>query len=163
MKDKLFSYEIRWAKKRDWEPAMDMIWRTFLRFEAKDYTEEGIQNFREFIEDGELYQRFKRGEYQVMVVLDEGRIIGAGSLRNTNHLSLLFVDEKYHRQGIGKRIIDTLCCYLYDEVGEHSMTVMAAPYAVGFYEKMGFRIVVEEREIAGIFVTSMEKCFHNNS
>ena len=39
------TYEIRWAEDKDWIPAMHMIWKTFLKFEAVDYTEEGIRNF----------------------------------------------------------------------------------------------------------------------
>ena len=44
-----FPYEIRWARVEEWEPAIKMVWRTFLRFEASDYTEEGIQNFMDFL------------------------------------------------------------------------------------------------------------------
>lgn len=28
------TYEIRWAEDKDWIPAMHMIWKTFLKFEA---------------------------------------------------------------------------------------------------------------------------------
>ena len=45
------TYEIRWAADKDWIPAMHMIWKTFLKFEAVDYTEEGIRNFYDFITD----------------------------------------------------------------------------------------------------------------
>ena len=45
------TYEIRWAEDKDWIPAMHMIWKTFLKFEAVDYTEEGIRNFYDFITD----------------------------------------------------------------------------------------------------------------
>ena len=49
------TYEIRWAEDKDWIPAMHMIWKTFLKFEAVDYTEEGIRNFYDFITDEHLY------------------------------------------------------------------------------------------------------------
>ena len=32
-------YTIRWAKPEDWPETMQMVWRTFMRFEAADYTE----------------------------------------------------------------------------------------------------------------------------
>ena len=35
-------YTIRWAKPEDWPETMQMVWRTFMRFEAADYTEEGV-------------------------------------------------------------------------------------------------------------------------
>lgn len=154
-----FPYDIRWARAEEWEPAMKMIWRTFLKFEASDYSEEGIQNFLDFITDEKLYHAFLRGEYQMMVALDRDRIVGAASVRNRNHLSLLFVDEAYHRQGIGRELLDSFCRYLKNEEGEQYMSLNAAPYAVEFYRRIGFRQVCPEEVVGGIRVTSMEKYF----
>ena len=99
------------------------------------------------------------GTYQLLVALDGEQIIGAGSVRNGNHLSLLFVDEAYHHRGIGREILTQLCEYLKSEEGETSMTVKAAPYAVGFYKKLGFQVMRPEEDYAGIRATSMEKFF----
>ena len=52
------SYEIRWARDSEWSTTMKMIWRTFLKFEGQDYTQEGIRNFFEFITDDDLYISF---------------------------------------------------------------------------------------------------------
>lgn len=151
------SYEIRWARESEWAPAMNMIWRTFLEYDGKDYTQEGIKNFFDFITDSDLYTAFLRGEYQMMVALAQGRIIGVGSLRNKNHLSLLFVDGAYHHMGVGSAILIRLCDYLEREMGEQYMSLKAAPYAVDFYRKLGFRVVQPEEEHSGIRVTSMIK------
>ncbi len=151
-------YEVRWARKEEWSPAIKMIWRTFMKFEGKDYTEEGIKRFFEFIMDEELYLLFLKGEYRLMVALDSGHVIGAGSVRDKNRLSLLFVDEAYHRRGVGSAILKKLCEYL-SEVGERYMSLHAAPYAVNFYRKQGFRAVRPEMEFCGIRVTPMEKVF----
>lgn len=153
------AFEVRWARQEEWASAMQMIWRTFLQFEGKDYTEEGVKNFFDFITDDNLYVAFLRGEYQMMVALDGERIIGAGSVRNRNHLSLLFVDENYHRMGVGRRLMDSLCTYLKEEAGERYISLQAAPYAVNFYKKLGFHMVSPEEEISGIRVTAMEKIF----
>ena len=154
-----FPYRIRWARAEEWEPAMKMIWRTFLQFEASDYSEEGIRNFLDFITDERLFHSFLRGDYQMMVAEDGERLIGAASVRNRNHLSLLFVDEPYHRRGVGRHLMDRFCAYLKTEAGEHYMSLQAAPYAVGFYLRIGFRAVSPEEEIGGIRVTAMEKYF----
>lgn len=84
----------------------------FLKYEAVDYTEEGIRNFHEFITDEHLYKSFRQGRYQMMVALDGARIIGAASVRNYNHLSLLFVDEEYHHRGVGRSLMGRMCEYL---------------------------------------------------
>lgn len=159
MKRREIPYEIRWARPEEWAPAMKMIWKTFMKFEGEDYTEEGIRNFFEFITDDDLYRAFLKGNYQMMVALDEGRVVGAGSIRNCNHLSLLFVDEEYHHQGIGASLLWNLCEYLEKEAGERYMSLKAAPYAVNFYRKLGFRPVAPEEEYSGIRVTPMEKIF----
>lgn len=159
MKDEMFPFEIRWAKAEEWAPAMKMIWKTFMKFEGDVYTEEGIRNFFEFISDDALYKAFLRGNYQMMVAVDNGRIVGAGSVRNRNHLSLLFVDEEYHHKGIGAALMSQLCEYLKEEEGERYMSLKASPYAVGFYRKIGFREVAPEEEYSGIRVTPMEKVF----
>lgn len=137
---------------------MKMVWETFLRFEGNDYTEEGIQSFRNFITDEGLYESFLRGKYQVMVALDGDRVIGMASVRNRNHLSLLFVDEAYHRKGVGGMLIKKMCAYL-QEQGERYMSVKASPYAIRFYKKQGFRVVRPEEKYSGIRVTPMEKFF----
>lgn len=150
-------YRIRWAARDEWEPAMNMIWRTFLRYEARDFTEEGIAHFLDFITDRDLYASFLRGEYRLMVALDQGRVIGAGSIRNRNVLSLLFVEETYQRSGVGSALLGRLCEYLRTEEGERVMSLQAAPYAVGFYRKQGFVAVGPEMQFSGIRVTLMEK------
>lgn len=153
------SYEIRWAHENEWTPAMKMIWRTFLEYDGKDYTQEGIRSFFEFITDDDLYVSFLKGKYQMMVALADGEVIGAGSIRSRNHLSLLFVDGAYHRRGIGSAIMAKLFDYLEREAGERYMSLKAAPYAVEFYRKLGFTTVRPEEEYSGIRVTSMVKVF----
>lgn len=152
-------FEIRWAHKNEWSPAMKMIWRTFLKYEGNDYSREGIKSFFDFITDDDLYASFLRGEYQMMVALVDGEVIGAGSLRSGNYLSLLFVDERFHHMGVGSAILGKLCDYLKTEAGERGMFLQASPYAVNFYRKQGFRQVKPEMEYSGIRVTAMEKLF----
>ncbi len=152
-------YEVRWARETEWTPAMQMIWRTFLRFDAKDYKKEGIRNFFNLITDDNLHAAFLRGDYRMMVAVEEGQVIGAGTLRNGNHLSLLFVEESHHRQGVGRAIMEGLSTYLKEEAGECYMSLLAAPCAVGFYRRLGFCEVRSEEEISGIRVTAMEKVF----
>lgn len=95
----------------------------------------------------------------MMVALDGETVIGAGSIRSRNHLSLLFVEEAYHRRGVGSAILMKLCDYLEKEAGERFMSLKAAPYAVDFYRKLGFMVIRPEEEYSGIRVTSMEKLF----
>ena len=46
--------EIKKIDKIQCTDAIDLIWSTFLQFEAPDYSEEGIQSFKAFIDDKEI-------------------------------------------------------------------------------------------------------------
>lgn len=155
------SYEIRSAYRGEWQDAMALAWKTFLRFEADVYSEEGVRNFRNFITDSTLYRMFVMGSYQLFVAVDHNRenrdkIVGMISLRGLTHISLLFVDEAYHRQGIGSALIRHLADYLMTEAGADRVTVNASPYGVGFYHKVGFTDLGPEEVKDGIIYTPME-------
>ncbi|MBD5526379.1 MAG: GNAT family N-acetyltransferase [Lachnospiraceae bacterium] len=135
---------------------MALAWKTFLRFEADVYSPEGVKNFENFITDSTLYRMFVMGAYQMFVAVDHGRLVGMITLRDTTHISLLFVDEAYHRQGIGRGLIGYLSDYLRTEVGAERVTVNSSPYGVGFYHKMGFRDIRPEETKDGIIYTPME-------
>lgn len=151
------SYEIRWATPEDWEKVVDMVWKTFMEFEAPDYSEEGILNFKNFLTDGVIYRMFLDGNYPMLVAVTDGRIVGVISVRNRNRISLLFVDAAYHKHGIGSALVARMNQYLKEEKKELYVKVMAAPYAVDFYRTIGFRDYAPEEQFAGIRVTTMEK------
>lgn len=153
------SYQIRSAYRDEWEDAMALAWRTFLRFEAGVYSAEGVQNFENFITDTTLYRMFVMGAYQMFVALDRDKIIGMVTLRDSTHISLLFVDEKYHRQGIGRALLGCLMDYMAKEMGIHKVTVNASPYGVGFYHRLGFQDLRPEEQRDGIIYTPMELKF----
>ena len=91
-------YEIRFAGREEWEEAMGLAWKTFLEFEADDYSLEGIRSFEDFITDSGLKRMFDMGTYQMISAYDRKKMIGMITLRNEMHISLLFVDRNYHRQ-----------------------------------------------------------------
>lgn len=152
--------EYRWAKKEEWSKAMTMVWKTFITFEGKEYSREGIKNFFEFITDDRLFQAFLRGSYQMLIALEGEEIVGVATVRNGHHLSLLFVEEEHQHRGIGRELLRLFCNYLEEEAGEELMTLKAAPSAVSFYRGLGYRVMGPEEDYDGVRVISMEKRFH---
>ncbi len=150
------SYQIRSAYRDEWEDAMALAWKTFLRFEADVYTPEGVKNFENFITDETLHRMFIMGSYQMFVALDGKKIVGMITLRDNAHISLLFVDEKYHRRGIGRALIQHLSNYLLAEVQASRVTVNSSPYGVGFYHRLGFKDLRPQEQKDGITYTPME-------
>lgn len=150
-------FYFRMAVEKDWEPAMKLAWETFLIFEAEEYSEEGIESFRDFVSDQWLKNQFLKGEYQMLVALEKEKLIGFITLRNHSHISLLFVDKDFHRQGVGTALVQRLGEYLITEMGVDYMTVDSAPYALEFYHKLGFWDLAPQQEKQGIIYTSMKK------
>ena len=102
------TFQIRNIRTEEWEDAMALVWRTFLKYEACDYEEEGVRSFLDFITD----ERFKKlhmiGEYPVMAAFCDQKMVGVASMRSINHISLLFVDGNYHKKGIGTELVHSL-------------------------------------------------------
>ncbi len=149
-------YQIRTAHRDEWEDAMALAWRTFLRFEAQDYPPEGVRNFERFVSDQTIYRMFIIGSYHLFVAYAGTKLVGMITLRDDSHISLLFVDEKYHRQGIGRALVQCVSDFLVSESRASRMTVNASPYGVEFYHKLGFRDVRPQEQKDGIIYTPME-------
>lgn len=147
--------DIRFIDGQDWEDAMSLAYRTFLKFDAKMFTDEGIRHFREFISDNFLKRMFEAGEYQVVGAYYHGKMIGVISLRNNCHISLLFVDEEFHKMGIGRKLIMAIGDYTKLKLHQDCLTVNAAPYATDFYHRVGFEDIGPITSQDGITFTPM--------
>ena len=148
---------VRDAEKEEWKDIMALAWRTFLKFEAGEYPTEGTTSFFAFITDATLYQMFLKGEYLVKIAKKDNKIVGMISMRNVNHISLLFVEKEYHKQGIGKILIDEMSKELKRKGSKNTITVNAAPYAIEFYHKVGFFDLSKEMEKDGIIYIPMQR------
>ena len=129
------------------QKALGLVLSVFMQYEAPEYSEQGIKTFKDFINskesiDGlELYGAFKGEE-----------IVGVIATRNDgNHIALFFVDGKYHRQGIGKKLFETVI----KESTEEKITVNSSPYAVEIYKKLGFVSDSDEQLTDGLRYTPM--------
>ncbi len=148
-------YVVRPATKDEWEDAMALAWRSFKKFVADDYTENGVKEFYDFISDNGIYKMFLIGEYRLWVAELEGEIVGMISVRTKRHISLLFVDEKHMRKGIGRDLVYAASEYMLEK-GESFATVNASPYGVDFYHAIGFKDTREEYVDSGMRITPMQ-------
>ena len=146
---------VRAIKKYEWEEAMQLSWNTFLRFETADYSIEGVNSFRDFVKGKKLHELFLSGMYPTWGAFDNDIMVGVVSIRNKSHISLLFVDGDYHHRGIATKLLETLFDHVAGEEGLSEVTVNAAPYAKGFYHKLGFVDLDEEKIVDGIRYTPM--------
>ena len=146
----------RKLNKPDLQEVSELVWRVFNEFEAPEYSDEGIENFRKFIDVEELTNNFNSGKMQFYGCILEGNIIGVIAVRQFNHISLMFVDKEFHRKGIARNLFKLLKNKLSGSFErEKSITVNSSPYAVEIYERLGFKTVDKEQVKDGIRFTPM--------
>ena len=119
-----------------------------MQFEAPDYSEEGVQSFKDFIEDKEIISTLEFwGAY------DNRELKGViATNKNRRHICCFFVKAQYHRQGIGRKLWEYLLANSSSEV----ITVNSSPYAVPVYRKLGFVDTDAEQLSDGMRYTPMK-------
>jgi len=137
-------YDIMPCPADRWDDAAELAFRVFMKYEAADYGQKGIDSFAEFLTSPSLVKLFKAGKYIVYTAMIGEDIIGMVSFRSGNFLSLLFVDEKYHRQGIAKELIGVIQDDLLREGKYQTLRVHSSPYGERFYTHMGFKATDEQ-------------------
>lgn len=139
---------IRALHREETEDAFRLIWKVFREYEAPDYTTEGVEEFYKTIHDEAF-----RSELFLYGAFAQKELVGVIATRSEGaHIALFFVDGKYQRQGIGKRLFQTVrarCAF-------DKMTVNSSPYAVTIYRKLGFRATHTEQAVNGLRFTPME-------
>ena len=149
-------YLIKKVCNQDLNKAFSLIWNTFLEFVAPDYSIEGIETFKvSFIENDNFKDSFKNGKQIMYGAYFNDDLAGVVSISSNNNVSCAFVDKKYHRKGIATLLFKQIISELKDEKVE-KITLNASPYAIPFYNNIGFKVLDEQKEFHGIIYTPME-------
>jgi GNAT superfamily N-acetyltransferase len=139
----------------DEEETSALIRRSFEKYISHTYTEEGLAEFLKNTTPGALAERRARGQNVVLAVAGK-EIVGVIAVRGGNHISLLFVDESRHRMGIAGSLVSMAVAESRNaDPSLSGFTVNSSPFAVKFYERMGFRGAGPERFMRGMKVKPM--------
>lgn len=137
-------FKIERAKINDIEEISDLVKRIYLKYNSKIDSEEGINNILTFMSKENMRLRFYIEGALMLVARDKNKkIVGAIELKNFEHISLFFVDDKYFKFGIGKKLFEEVKNIL--ELEKYS--VNASDYALEFYKKLGFVQITDSIEI----------------
>lgn len=136
----------------------EFVWNVFKKFEAPEYPEEGINTFKAFIAPENIKDMVCNSGFRIYCCFEKNKLIGVLAFRNDSHISLLFVHEEYHRQGIAKNLLNHGLNEL--KASNKSIcriTVHSSPYARGIYERMGFLATSEIQQRDGLLFIPMVK------
>lgn len=128
------------------QSALDLCWEVFLRFEAPEYSEEGIAEFRKSLDDKERTRNL-----QFYGAFSGDELVGVLCMRAPQHIGGFFVKADYQRRGIGRELFETMR----RDYDKQEFTVNASPYAVEVYKHLGFVATDEEQVVSGIRFTPM--------
>jgi ribosomal protein S18 acetylase RimI-like enzyme len=111
---------------------------TFLR----ENDEEGM---RGYVSAGHVYH----------VAVDGGEIAGFIAVRDNSHIFHMFIDKRWHRQGLARRLWDVARAATLTRGGSGSFTVNASNYAVPVYTALGFERTAPTQCLKGLYFNPM--------
>ena len=128
--------------------ALALVERVFLLFEAPDYSQQGIDSFRAFLQDHD-----RVAELKLFGAFDRDVLVGVLAMRGEGHIALFFVEREIQGKGVGRALFTTARAACRGDF----MTVNSSPYAVEIYKRLGFSPLSDEQTTDGIRFTPM-KC-----
>ena len=134
-------YPVRRLNADEIPAALDLCWDVFSQFEASEYSEKGICEFRKSLDDKERTRKLI-----FYGAFDGDKLVGTLCMREPQHIGGFFVKADYHRKGIGRNLFDTMRRDYYRQV----FTVNSSPYAVEIYRHLGFKETDMEQTVNGI-------------
>jgi len=134
----------------------DFVWRVFEEYEAKDYSPQGIAEFKSFIEPEFLAKRYAQIGFFLLCCKEDEKLAGVLAIRDFSHISLLFVARDFQRRGIAHRLLELAIEHCRSLDGNlDAITVNSSRYAIKVYEKLRFEKTGPELEKNGIRHTPM--------
>ncbi len=162
--EKSFQLEYKEIKQEELPETLELVHKVFDEFEAPYYSEEGIASFYKFIDINNMSEQYSNGSLYFYGCFVNDIIVGMIAVKDFVHISLLFVDKHYHRQGIARSLFDHIIQICKEKNPSLKMiTVNSSPYAVDVYHKLGFSNVSSEQVVDGIKFTPMELKIEKNN
>ena len=128
--------------------ALELAREVFSEYESPVYSEEGTQEFRRCLCDGNYLAGI---EYYG--AFDGERLIGEIGIRpEQGHICFFFVKGSNHRRGIGTGLFR----HLLRNFPGARITLNSSPDGLPFYQALGFRATYCEQTVNGIRFTPME-------
>lgn len=115
----------------------------FERYLFPDYSEKRKQGVHEMIT--QEYLKIADESSFTWVAEQDAKIIGMVKTKRGNHVSMLFVKERYWRAGIGEKLLNAAIKEIITRNEKTTcVTLNSSKFAMKFYRRMGFVPTAEE-------------------
>lgn len=151
----MLEYKIEELNLENLEEAINVIEDTFMKFEAPDYSKQGIESFFKFANYETIKVNLSKNMKMYVAKVNE-KIVGVIGYRDNSHINLLFVLEEYQHNGIAKALYN-LVLENCKNANTKRITVNSSPYAHNVYLKLGFIDDNQMQEVDGIKFYPMHK------
>ena len=138
---------------------LQLVWNVFEEFDACQYSAEGVREFQNYIESSAIKQLLENSKMKMWGCFHNSKIIGMIATKQPNHITLLFVDKQYHRQGVARALYQTIIDYYSKTDDCLEISVNSSLYAVEVYKRLGFVATDAEQEKNGIRFVPMKQKF----
>jgi len=141
----------------DADEAADLVRRVFIEHVAPLYMAEGIGEFQAYASPEGFKTRLGTRHAGFVAENQSAHIVGLVEIRDSSHLSLLFVSSLQQRRGIGRALVQEAMDLCRKATPPYpAITVNASPNSVRAYERFGFVPTGPEQERNGIRFVPME-------
>ena len=132
-------FKIQKFKKEQVEQICGLLKKSFNEFVASSFSSKARKNWLLEITPENFIKISQQREREIYTAIQNNRIIGviAGNCK-TNRVSLLFVNKKFHRKGVAKKLMEKIES-IFKKRRAKIIKVRSSLYAEEFYKKMGYK------------------------
>jgi GNAT superfamily N-acetyltransferase len=144
---------IRFMDEGEEQEVCALVDEVFDAYVAGDFSPEGVREFYRYAEPRAMAGRCREGN-RVLVVEEEGRLLGMLELQGPDEIAMLFVDDR--GRGLGRALVERGLQLCREQVEDlEAVRVHASLYAVPIYRRLGFEAEGPRRTDNGITYVPM--------
>ena len=92
----------------------------------------------------------------VLILEENKKIIGVGRAKPNGWITHMFIHKKHRNKGVGKRLMYRLESWL-KRIPTKEIHLNSSPYAVKFYQHLGYQRVGRKKNYHGLVIYPMKK------
>ena len=149
----------RMMRESEESDVVQLILTVFSEFVAPHFSDDGVLEFKKFVNEASLIERFQAGNPIIVAVLED-EIVGVIEIRENHHIALFFVKNSCQQKGIGRKMLGEAINVCRERNSSlQKITVNSSPNAYAAYQRLGFTGEQTVKTVNGISFIPLERAF----